>query len=103
MLFTKLVKMHFVYILYSKKLNRFYIGETFDVILRLERHNSDYYENKYTSKGQPWEVFLKIECKDKSQAKNIEKHIKKMKSKKYIENLKKHPEISQKLLQKYSL
>jgi putative endonuclease len=36
------------------------------------------------------------------QAHKIENHIKKMKSKKYIENLKKYPEISLRLLQKYS-
>jgi len=32
----------------------------------------------------------------------IEIHIKKMKSKKYIQDLKKYPEIAQKLLKKYS-
>ena len=52
--------MHFVYILYSKKLNRFYIGETFDVLVRIKRHNSDYYDNKFTAKGKPWELFLKV-------------------------------------------
>ncbi len=32
----------------------------------------------------------------------IENHIKKMKSKKYIKDLKKYPEIAQKLIKKYS-
>lgn len=95
--------MHFVYILYSKKLNRYYIGETFDVATRLQRHNSDYYENKYTSKGQPWELFLKIDYQDKKQALKIEQHIKRMKSKNYIKNMILYPEIVEKLLLKYKV
>lgn len=93
--------MHFVYILYSNSLDRFYIGQTHDVQLRLLRHNTDYYDNKWTAKGKPWVVFTTIQCQDKLQALKVEAHIKKMKSKVYIQNLKKHPEISQKLLTKY--
>ena len=93
--------MHFVYILYSKKLNRFYIGETFDVLVRIKRHNSDYYDNKFTAKGKPWELFLKVDCQHKKQALKVEQHIKKMKSKVYIKNMKKYPEIVNKLLEKY--
>jgi hypothetical protein len=35
--------MFFVYILYSKKAGRKYIGQTEDLVLRLEQHNSDYF------------------------------------------------------------
>ena len=94
--------MHFLYILHSQKLNKFYIGETHDVELRLERHNSDYYDNKWTTKGKPWELYLVIECPNKPVALKIERHIKKMKSKKYIQNLKSYPEIIEKLKSKYS-
>ncbi len=93
--------MHYVYILYSPSLNRFYTGETHNVETRLERHNSDYYENKWTSKGKPWELFYVLECASKEQALRIENHVKRMKSKKYILNLKSYPEISEKLLLKY--
>lgn len=93
--------MHFVYILYSKKLNRYYIGETHDVLLRLERHNSDYYDNKWTAKGKPWELLLSISCVNRSHAIAIEKHIKRMKSKVYIGNLLKYEEMREKLIQKY--
>jgi len=94
--------MHFVYIIYSKKLNKFYIGETHDIDFRLERHNNNYYDNKWTKTGAPWVLFFEIECASKACALKIEKHIKRMKSKKYIQNLKAYPEISFKLKQKYA-
>ena len=92
---------HFVYILYSQKIDKYYIGETHDVNLRIEKHNEDYYDNKWTKKGKPWCIYFSIECLCKRQAKQVEQHIKRMKSRKYIENLAKYPEISNKLLSKY--
>ena len=48
-----------------------------------------------------WKVFFTIECSSKKQGLAIEKHIKNMKSKTYIRNLAKYPEIAMKLIQKY--
>ena len=90
-----------VYILYSDKLNRFYIGYTSDFETRLEFHkNAELH--KFTANADDWKVFLKIICKNKTQGLNIEKHIKKMKSKTYIENLVKYPDIILKLKEKYN-
>jgi putative endonuclease len=50
----------------------------------------------------PWRYFHVIETPNKSIAIKIEKHIKRMKSKSYIINLTKYPEMSEKLLKKYS-
>ena len=41
-----------VYILYSKKINRFYVGQTSDLNNRFTEHNSE--ESPYTSQGIPW-------------------------------------------------
>ena len=91
------------YILYSISKDSFYIGFTTEnVELRIIRHNTDYYNDKYTALGKPWELFLQIPCDSEKQARNIEAHIKAMKSKKYIENLKKYPDIIRKLIIKYS-
>jgi len=91
------------YILYSKKLNKHYVGATStDATERLNRHSSEYYEGKFTSKTDDWELFLSIECTNVKQAFAIEAHIKRMKSRKYIENLKHYPEIIEKLLLQYS-
>ena len=41
-----------IYILYSLKLSRFYVGHTINVDVRLREHNSG--ESQYTSQGIPW-------------------------------------------------
>ena len=91
---------HFVYILHSATLNRFYIGETTNLAQRIEFHQNSL-PHKFTAKAKDWEIQFVLECQSKVQAEKIEKHIKKMKSKTYNNNLIKYPEISQKLLQKY--
>ncbi|MGM8360773.1 GIY-YIG nuclease family protein [Flavobacterium sp. ARAG 55.4] len=93
--------MHFVYIIYSVEKDSFYIGETSDIELRLQWHNSGIFESSYTKIANDWVLFHIIECTDIFQARKIERHIKDMKSKTYISNLKKYPEISEKLLLKH--
>jgi hypothetical protein len=46
-----------VYILFSQKLNRFYVGTTDDVERRLQEHNEGTYKDAFTSKGIPWVNF----------------------------------------------
>ncbi len=90
------------YIIFSAKIDRFYIGmtqESFDV--RLQKHNNGFYEKRFTSQTKDWGKFLIIECGNIEQALKIEKHIKKMKSKSYILNLKKYPEMIVKLQLQY--
>jgi putative endonuclease len=91
-----------VYILHSNKLNRYYIGYTADFETRLDFHLNSKEQRKFTHNANDWTSFLKIECKSKTQALAIEKHIKKMKSKVYIENLLIYPEILNILLEKYN-
>ena len=59
------------------------------------------YDKSYTKFTSDWELYLFIPCDNFSQATHIEKHIKRMKSKTYIKNLKKYPNISKRLLEKY--
>jgi putative endonuclease len=92
--------MNVVYILFSAKLNRFYIGFTSDFDVRMEFHKNAE-SHKFTANAQDWELFLKIECENKTQGLAIEKHIKKMKSKTYVENLIKYPDIISRLKEKY--
>ncbi|MEN2398314.1 GIY-YIG nuclease family protein [Flavobacterium sp. MC2016-06] len=91
---------YIVYILHSEKLNRYYIGYTSNFDLRLEFHKNAP-PNKYTANAEDWTLFFNLICNTKAQALSIEKHIKNMKSKVYVENLIKYPEISQKLLIKF--
>ncbi len=94
---------HFVYIIYSPMADKFYVGETTDVIGRLGQHNSGHYHHASTKYANDWEIFFQIECGSRIQALKIEGHIKKMKSRKYYKNLRQYPEMAFKLLEKYSL
>ena len=93
----------YCYILYSKKLNKYYVGATeHNPEVRLEQHLIKLYKNDaFTSKAKDWELFLTISCEEKYQAFSIERHIKRMKSKIYIENLKRYPEMVDKLRNRY--
>ena len=99
-LFFILFRMDYVYILFSEKIDRFYIGYTSNLDERLQFHK-DPDPNKYTYNADDWVLFYKISCVSKQQALVIEKHIKRMKSTTYIRNLVKYPEMAIKLLEKY--
>ena len=92
---------HFVYILYSQSIDCFYIGETIDVENRLLEHNTHFFEGAFISQTNDWIVFLTLECKNRTQARMVESHIKRMKSKTYIRNLKKYSNMRESLIAKY--
>ena len=92
---------HFVYIIYSKSADKFYVGETPEVETRLLFHNDTEKNTNSTKTGIPWELFWRLEVTDRGIARKIESHIKKMKSRKYYKDLLEHPEIAQKLIMKY--
>ena len=91
-----------VYVIFSKKLDRFYTGSCNDLDFRLDQHFKKDFSTSFTAKSNDWELFLSIDNLNYEQARLIETHIKKMKSKVYIQNLKKYPEVVQKLIAKYS-
>jgi putative endonuclease len=91
-----------VYILFSKKLNRFYTGSCREHSSRLNQHVDKVYTNSFTSKADDWKLFIVIEDLKYKQARAIEDHIKKMKSKNFIINLKKYPELVQRLVARFS-
>ena len=75
--------MYFVYILYSKSINKYYVGFSENPAKRLDFHNSD--SNKIWSKrGRPWELTATFSFQTKTQALKAEKFIKKQKSTQYI-------------------
>ena len=72
--------MPFVYILYSEKLDRFYIGFTQNFDARMNFHLNDTQTRKFTYNADDWNTFLKIECESKTQGLKIEAHIKAMRA-----------------------
>ena len=79
--------MHYLYILYSKSTDKFYVGETYNIQDRLEKHKSHYYSNSFTNIAEDWKLQLSFACKDETDAKFLENFIKKMKSKVFIRKI----------------
>ncbi len=94
--------MNFVYILHSVSLDKYYVGEAMDLEERIKRHNSGFYDSAFTKQASDWVLFHSILCNNRVQARKIETHIKNMKSRTYFQNLKKFPEITEKLKNKYN-
>jgi putative endonuclease len=76
---------YFVYILFSQSKDRYYIGYSHNCEERLIEHNLG--ATPSTRPGRPWIIAYKEEFPDKSSAIRRELEIKRMKSKKYIDNL----------------
>ena len=76
---------NYTYILFSEKLNKFYVGSTTDLDRRLIEHNRG--KEKFTSLGVPWILVYKETFELLIDARKSERHIKKQKSRIYIENL----------------
>ncbi len=64
----------FVYILYSEKFDKFYIGQTNNVLSRLERHNSG--SEKATYPYRPWEMIWFTEKNSRADAMTLELKLK---------------------------
>ena len=70
---------------------------------RIAKHNHRTYgKHRYTAAAKDWELFIKIPAQDYPHAIRLERHIKSMKSRKYIMNLKKYPELAEKIIKRTS-
>ena len=93
--------MAFTYIIYSKSLDSFYVGACHNNLKqRINNHVNGFYGGKsYTHVVNDWELQFAFETKDYGHATRIERKIKSMKSKVYIKNLIKYPELQQKIVE----
>jgi len=79
--------MYYIYIIYSKSADRYYIGYSNDTERRLEEHNTKPF-NTYTSKHRPWTMKAAFPVsEDRGQAMKIERYLKRLKSRKIIEQI----------------
>jgi putative endonuclease len=69
----------FLYILYSERLDRYYIGSTNNLSRRIEEHNRG--QTTSTKSGCPWVCRCAVEFLTQAQAAFIEHKLKKLKSK----------------------
>ncbi len=75
--------MFFVYILFSNKLNKFYIGHFENLQKRLAEHNTEM--SKFTSTANDWTIVYSEAFNSRKEARQRELEIKRKKSRKYIE------------------
>ena len=76
---------YYVYILHAENYNRYYIGQTQDVVARLTRHNNRY--EFATAPYVPWRLVCFIEKATRSEALLLErklKHLNRMKLERFI-------------------
>ena len=74
----------YVYILFSKKRSRYYVGQSADVNKRMERHNQG--KVPATKYGISWRLVLQIQVASKTEAIILEKQIKKRGAKRYLDD-----------------
>ncbi|GAF73841.1 unnamed protein product [marine sediment metagenome] len=76
---------HYVYILYSEKLDKYYIGSSHNPEQRLHYHNLG--KKGWTKIGIPWKLVFKKGFPNKEIAVQKETFVKRQKSKRHIEKL----------------
>ena len=92
--------MYYLYVIYSKSVNRYYVGESPNVENRLRMHQNHYFKNGFTKAATDWEVLLSKECRTKDDAIYLEKFVKRMKSKTFIRKIIEDPKILDDILAK---
>jgi putative endonuclease len=76
--------MFFVYVLYSERLTKYYVGSTEDIDKRLFAHNTG--KAKFTSGGIPWRLVHRESFFSRSEAIIDERRIKKRGIKRYLQD-----------------
>jgi len=92
--------MHYLYIIYSKITDSYYVGETYDIDVRMIKHNTGFYKKSYSRKAKDWQVVLTYTCENKKDAVYLERFIKRMKSRKFVEKIISNQKILKALLDK---
>ena len=77
--------MYFVYIIYSPKLNKYYIGFTADINDRLAKHNSK--SKGFSNLGKPWQLVYSEKFDTKKEAMSREKQLKNWKNRERLQAL----------------
>ncbi|MBK8673953.1 MAG: GIY-YIG nuclease family protein [Bacteroidetes bacterium] len=88
-----------VYIIFSEKFDKYYVGETNNVKQRLIWHNQKQFVSASTRYTDDWEIKLVLNTEDRIKARIVEKYIKSMKSKKFISTLISDKDFQQKFVQ----
>jgi putative endonuclease len=77
----------FVYLIFSAKLNRFYIGETEDIEIRLRQHVTKFFPGAFTKLSSDWDLKLVLKVSNRIESRQVERYIKGMKSKTFNQKI----------------
>ena len=77
--------MYTLYIIYSEKINKYYIGYSSDVEQRLRKHNN--ISKGFTNAGRPWILVYTESYGSKQEAADRERQLKNWKSRSRVEAL----------------
>ena len=77
--------MFYTYILYSEKLDKYYIGSTGNLSGRIQRHNTS--KHGFTSTGKPWILKYYESFETKPEEMRRELQLKKWKSRNALEDM----------------
>lgn len=79
-----LLVMYYVYVLQSKKNDKWYTGSTNNLRKRLTQHNRG--ESGWTKSGIPWKLIYYEACLDEEDARSRELYLKSGMGKRYLKN-----------------
>jgi putative endonuclease len=80
-----IINKYYFYILYSKQLDRYYIGHTNNLQERVRKHNTNH--KGYTGLTNDWKVVYSEIYQTKSKAYNREREVKQWKNRAQVEKL----------------
>jgi putative endonuclease len=88
-IFLKLIVQYCVYIIYSKLIDRYYIGCSSDPQRRVYYHNKGKGggKNPYTKRSHDWELIWQRKYRNRKDALQYEKYLKREKSRKFIKQI----------------
>ncbi|WP_262890057.1 GIY-YIG nuclease family protein [Psychroflexus salis] len=76
-----------MYIILSKVLDKYLVSESKNKSRRLQLHNEHYFKKSYTKSATDWVLKLVFECENKLKAQKLERFVKRMKSRTFIEKV----------------
>jgi putative endonuclease len=92
--------MTYLYFILSPAKNKIYVGVTSNLQERLRKHNDHLYAGAFSKIATDWELIFQKEFEDKQEALFLERFIKRMKSRKFIQKIIENPEILNDILSK---
>jgi putative endonuclease len=92
--------MTYLYFILSPAKNKIYVAVTSNLQERLRKHNDHSYAGAFSKIATDWELIFQKEFEDKQEALFLERFIKRMKSRKFIQKIIENPEILNDILSK---